>query len=166
MVGEAVSARSRTNGREGRTTLVMRVVGYAGVIGGGLVAAVADPLDVYRGSWVAAFLVLVIGAAQVAMSAARQRWGAAGAARSWWQIATWNVGGAGVIVGTLAETSVVVYVFSLVMVVALVIAFADTWGRPPAEEARIWLLIYRIVLIVLALSIPVGMLLSYLRHSA
>ena len=145
--------------------VAMWALGWAGIFAGGLVAAVTDPLDFYRGSWMAAFLVLVVGAAQVMMSWARRHWGTSRAAAGWAQCAAWNIGSAGVIAGTLAETSLVVFVSSAVLVAALVIASLDTRSARNTSGDALRLLAYRALLLILAVSIPVGMVLSYLRHT-
>lgn len=143
----------------------MWALGWAGIFAGGLVAAVADPLDVYRGSWMAAYLVLVVGAAQVMMSWARRQWGTSRAVAGWAQCAAWNIGSVGVIAGTLADTSLIVFVSSAVLVAALVIASLDTRSARTTSGDTLRLLAYRALLVILAVSIPVGMVLSYLRHA-
>ena len=71
----------------------------------------------------------------------------------------------GVIAGTLAETSLVVFVSSAVLVAALVIASLDTRSARNTSGDALRLLAYRALLLILAVSIPVGMVLSYLRHT-
>ncbi|WP_083657640.1 hypothetical protein [Dietzia timorensis] len=145
--------------------VAMSTLGWAGIVAGGLVAAVTDPLDVYRGSWVAAYLVLVVGVAQVVMGWARRGSGAGGAGTGWAQCAGWNLGSAGVIAGTLTKASLLVYVSSAALVVALIIAALGTRIAGKASGGGLWLLAYRAMLVILAVSIPVGMALSYLRHT-
>ncbi|WP_101600536.1 hypothetical protein [Brevibacterium sp. Mu109] len=135
---------------------------------GGLVAAVTEPLDLAHGSWIAAYLVLVGGVAQCAMGYARTRrpcltgwWG-------WGQVGAWNLGNVLVIAGTLASEPPVVDVGSALLVAALVIALQATrpaTGRT-ATGSVTWIeWVHRILLLILAVSILVGILLSYLRHS-
>lgn len=143
----------------------MSTLGWAGIVAGGLVAAVTDPLDVYRGSWVAAYLVLVVGVAQVVMGRARRGPGVGGAGTGWAQCAGWNLGSAGVIAGTLAENSLLVFLSSAALVAALIIAALGTRIVGKASGGGLWLLAYRAMLVILAVSIPVGMALSYLRHT-
>jgi hypothetical protein len=149
---------------------VLTVTGVCSVVLGGLIAAVTGPLDLTRGSWVAAYLVLVGGVAQCAMGRARtrrpdppqpRRWG-------WAQIACWNVGSAAVIGGTLAGEPLVVDLGSALLVVALVVALhAARPSAGPAAGPRSPLpdRAYRALLLVLAISIPIGIVLSHLRHS-
>lgn len=140
---------------------VLTAVGVCCVVVGGLIAAVTGPFDLSQGSWLAAYLVLVGGVAQCAMGQARmwqpevtqaRRWG-------WIQIGSWNLGNIAVVVGTLTGVPSVVDLGSMVLVVALVIALHAT---RIASGTAYW--IYRALLLVLAVSIPVGIVLSHLRH--
>lgn len=156
----------------------MRVTGTVAVILGGLIAAMTAPLALTRGSWAAAYLVLVVGVAQVAMGMARQQWTAADARRhgGWWQLACWNIGSIGVIAGTLLGATAIVAVGSALLVAALVLAFlaslaavgdSDTRHsarRRGARRHRAVLIGYRALLIVLTVSIPIGVILSWIRH--
>lgn len=152
----------------------LTTIGICCVVLGGLVAAVTGPLDLGHGSWAAAYLVLVAGAAQCAMGRARSRrrdlvqphrW-------AWAQIGAWNLGGALVIGGTQAGAPLVVDFGSVLLVAALAIALHAT--RPSTAVAAHSAVrrvspwgdrAYRILLLVLAVSIPVGIVLSHLRHS-
>lgn len=148
---------------------VLTAVGVGCVVLGGLVAAVTGPLELGHGSWLAAYLVLVCGVTSVAMGQARRhhpgqsqrtRWG-------WAQLGSWNLGNALVIGGTLIGRPSLVDVGSVLLVAALAIALHATRrrvgsaGRRPSRADRA----YRILLLVLAVSIPIGIILSHLRHS-
>lgn len=143
----------------------MYLTGFGAIILGGLIAAVTDPVDLYRGSWTAAYLVLVVGASQVAMGAAlnihnaqTQRW-------AWTQFGCWNTGSATVILGTLSGSPEIVTAGSIFLVVALALALNATRKLSANIPGRPWILAHRVMLGALALSIPVGIALSYLRHT-
>jgi hypothetical protein len=153
-------------GRRGRLTpsAVLIVIGSCCVVLGGLVAAATGPLGWVRGSWAAAYLVLVGGVAQYGMGKARAwhhrpqpfRWG-------WAQIGAWNLGNAAVLGGTLAGTPLVVGLGSALLVFGLVIAWqAARGGTGPVAGrlAALWSRAYQGLLVVLAVSIPIGMVLS------
>lgn len=143
----------------------MRIVGAAAVILGGLVAAVTGPLDLSKGSWAAAYLVLVAGAAQVVMGSARQRWQRSGSdAQGWAQFALWNLGNIAVITGTVTGSTVVVLVGAALLVIALVLALLATF-RLRGEPDRMLLLCFRVLLVLLTISIPVGVALSAIRNA-
>lgn len=139
----------------------MTVLGGIAIVLGGLVAAVTGPLDWGKGSWVAAFLVLVVGVAQYAMG--RMRPADPRPDRSGWaQLAGWDIGSLLVIAGTLVATPVLVTVGSALLAVALALALLADLRAP--ERARTWVTWgYGAMLIVLLVSIPVGAILSHLR---
>jgi hypothetical protein len=154
-------------GRLGPAT-VLTAVGGGCVVLGGLVAAVTAPLALAHGSWLAAYLVLVCGVAQWAMGRARA-WRdpslPARRGRAWTQVAAWNLGNAVVIAATLLGRPVLVDLGSALLVVALLIALFAAPARGAAGLARVASWAYRALLVVLAVSIPVGILLSSLRHT-
>lgn len=155
---------------ERATTRAFATVGVGCIVAGGLIAAVTGPLSLEHGSWLAAYLVLVGGVAQYAMGRARvwfprraqpQLWG-------WVGFLGWNVGNAAVIVGTLLGLPPVVYLGSALLVATLLIALDATRplsGSARDSDSRLLGWAYRTMLLVLAVSIPVGMTLSHLRHS-
>lgn len=153
---------------------VLTAIGICCVVLGGLVAAVTGPFGLAHGSWTAAYLVLVSGLTQCAMGQARTRHLGLTQSRSWgWvQVGAWNLGGALVIGGTLASEPLEVDLGSVLLVAALAIALHATRpatavaARPAAGRVSPWgNWAYRILLLVLAVSIPVGIVLSNLRHS-
>ena len=153
-----------------RPATAFTVIGGGCVVAGGLVAAATSPLSIPHGSWMAAYLVLVGGVAQYAMGRAR-RWlpeTAQPPLWGWIGVIGWNLGNLAVILGTLLGLPPLVYVGSAALVVGLLVALDAT--RPVATasvgktNARLGLA-YRVMLLVLAVSIPVGMTLSHLRHS-
>jgi len=158
---------------------VLTAAGWSCIVLGGLVAAVTGPLTLADGSWLAAYLVLVGGVAQVAMGVARMwcgpglqpnRW-------AWTQVGTWNAGNAAVIGGTVVGGPLMVDLGSLLLFVAVAIALhaarpsavrSGTGGSGVGSVPRpvYWPVYwgYRALLVVLLISIPVGMVLSHARH--
>lgn len=158
---------------EGRpdAALALVVVGAFFVVVGGLVAAVTGPLDFADGSWLAAYLVLVCGVAQYAMGRIRLWQGSEGSGTqspAWWQFGSWNLGNAAVIVGTLVVGTLMVVAGSAMLIFALAIALRATWlaALPPSGPVgTLSLWTYRALLVILIVSIPVGILLSFLRNA-
>lgn len=140
------------------------LIGIGCVIVGGLVAAVTSPLSLENGSWAAAYLVLVAGVAQVGL-AAGQAWLPARPPTirlTMWELAAWNGGNAAVLAATLAGTPLFVAVGGLSLLVALVLFVCGAKG-PRAGTTR-WLATYRLGVGVLVISVPVGLVVSVLRH--
>jgi hypothetical protein len=139
-------------------------VGTASVVAGGLVAAVTRPLDLELGSWLAAFLVLVGGVAQIALGAG-QAWLAGGLPsnrRLVGEAIAWNAGLAATIAGSLLAVPVATTAGGLATAVALVL-FLDATPRSGAGP-RWMALCYRSVLAVVLVSTPIGLALAWARH--
>lgn len=152
--------------------LGLLLTGGASIVLGGLVAAVTGPLDLRHGSWTAAYLVLVSGVAQWAMGQARS-WRAGSPSENWWgwpQFGLWNLGNVAVIAGTFTGSPWLVGLGSVLLFGAIVVALLAEWrprgphtGERPGSSPLPWA--YTAMLLVLAVSIPVGMTLSVLRNS-
>ncbi|MBS1862402.1 MAG: hypothetical protein JSS68_11905 [Actinobacteria bacterium] len=136
--------------------------GIAGslIVAGGLVAAVNSATPFAHGSWLAAYLVLVGGVAQLALGLGplllpapnfSARLGRA-------QLALWNGGTAIVAIGVLTGASAVVVIGS-VLVLAALGCFARSAG-PAREPGHGRVLAYRLVIAVLAISVVVGIALA------
>ncbi len=139
-------------------------LGGVQVVAGGLVAAVTGPLDLSRGSWLAAYLVLVGGVAQYVMGSVGTGLDLGVAPWAWVQPVGWNVGNAGVVTGTLADEPLIVDAGAVVLLVALVTALASTRGAAPTTHPGRWLLLgYRLVLLAVAAGLPVGVVLAHIR---
>jgi hypothetical protein len=139
--------------------------GGASVVAGGMASAVAGPTHWSHGSWVAAFLVLVAGVAQFAIGAGQahlaQRPPSIRFVRA--QCLTWNTGCALVIAGTLVSSPVTVSAGSAPMVAAIVMAVVALRGGPRGQRSAD-LLGYRLLLLVVLASTPIGIALAWARH--
>ncbi|HSU70692.1 MAG TPA: hypothetical protein VLI70_04490 [Micrococcaceae bacterium] len=143
------------------TARVGYAAGVAFIVLGGLVAAAAGPFHFELGSWLAAYLVLVCGVAQCAISQQRRLLCAAPAPRTqrWVLLACWNAGNALVVAGALSSIPVVTDAGGLLLVAGLVLAAVGTRrAQRPLPAALL-----RAFYIVLVVSIPVGLVLSHLR---
>lgn len=139
-------------------------IGVALIVLGGLVAAVTGPLALTRGSWLAAFLVLVGGVAQCVISV-QSRLAEAPLpprARGWMLVLLWNAGAAIVIAGSLASMPWVTAAGGLALVAALALA-ADGIRRPRRRGAAVLL---RLLYAALAVSVVIGVALTALRVAA
>lgn len=144
------------------TALPFLVIGTACVIAGGFVAAVTAHAPTEHASWAAAYLVLVGGVAQVALGAgqtllARHR---PSARLVVVELLTWNLGNAAVVAGTVSGVAPVNDVGGALLVVALALLLASTRGP---RQAGWPLALYRTLIVIVLVSIPVGLLLAELR---
>lgn len=134
------------------------VVGTACVIAGGLVAAVTSIAPTEQLAWIAAYLVLVAGVAQVGLGLGQELLPPRPPARrlSVAELALWNVGNAAVMYGTLAGAVAVVDVGGALLVLTLALV-----GYASRGAARTWLLHgFRTLIAILLVSIPVGLVLA------
>jgi MFS family permease len=147
-----------------RVASVFVIIGSACVVAGGLVGAVTGPTDFEHGSWLAAYLVLVGGVAQIVLGVA-QAWlaqqvpPARSTRREAW---AWNIGVAAVVLGTLVSEPVLTTVGGTVLMLALVLFVVGVRRvRPSARRVG---LLYRGVVGMILVSIPIGVVLSWTRH--
>lgn len=137
--------------------------GAACVVAGGLVAAVTGPLDLAKGSWLAAYLVLVCGVALIAIGVAQQHLPApVSAPRQIVQLSGWSVANAAVIVGSLLGSTVTVNAGSVTLLAAL--ALTGWFGLPLVRTRSLLAYAYLAILTVLVVSVPIGMVLAHLRN--
>jgi hypothetical protein len=134
-------------------------IGALLVLAGGFVSAAGGEAPSRHLSWACAYLVLVCGSAQIFLGGGQELVGSrpvpprlAGL-----QLLAFNLGNAGVLVGTLADVAAVLFAGSAVLVVALAL-FA--WATRNAAGPPLRVAVYRVVLVALAVSIPVGAVLG------
>ncbi|WP_193314540.1 hypothetical protein [Georgenia ruanii] len=140
------------------------LVGFLCIVIGGLVAAVTGPTGFQHGSWAAAYLVLVAGVAQLGLAAGQAWLPARPPTRRTvvGELATWNAGNVAVLAGTVAGAVLPVVAGGLALVVALVLFIHGV--KAPRPGWTTWLTAYRLLAGVVAVSIPVGLVLSAVRH--
>ncbi len=126
-------------------------LGWAMVVAGGIVAAVNSAAPFAHGSWLAAYLVLVGGAAQIALGS-----GAAALARSAparpLRLVLWNVGSVAVPAGVLSDQAALVTLGSVALLAALAGFALAVRGAPRGGT----LLLYHAGIVGLAASVIVG----------
>ena len=153
-------------GLTSRPARVLVVAGACCVVLGGVVAAVTGPLELDKGSWLAAYLVLVCGVAQYAIGQAWARPAEQLDPRvlGWTQVASWNLGNAAVIGGTLTDIPLLVDIGALLLVIGLGIALRPVHSTAGQDSmSRLASRAYRGLLLLLLVSIPVGVGLAHLR---
>ncbi len=135
--------------------------GYCAIFTGGIIAAITGPLNLTKGSWLAAYLVLIAGLAQLLLvyQSRLLHLAARPAPSTWMKLGFWAAGNVAVIAGSLISQPVIVDLGGLALISALVIALAGTRGAPLAVRA--WLL--RACYVAVLLSIPIGLILAHVR---
>jgi hypothetical protein len=141
------------------------IAGDASVVAGGLIAAVTGPTEWSDGSWVAAFLVLVAGVAQAGIGAGQAYLAVTTPTVAFVsaQVVMWNVGCATVIAGTLLSSPATVAVGSAPLVAALVMSMVALRDHSGTQRPVV-LVGYRLLLLVVLVSVPIGVALAFARH--
>ena len=153
-----------------RAALPFAVLGVVFVVIGGLVAAATAPVASEHGSWAAAYLVLVAGVSQAGLGVGQAMLARRVPSRRVLnvELVAWNVGNAAVIAGTLLEATTLVDVGGLVLLVTLVLMIRAVRGAGAGADtttgtARLggWPLhTFRILVLVLLVTIPIGLVLA------
>ncbi len=135
-------------------------IGVLCVAIGGLRSAVNSVNPTEHGSWAAAYLVLVMGLAQIALALGQALLSSTPATRRVLlvEVLTWNLGGALVLIGTLVGPAVLVDVGGILLLVTLALVFRSVWA--PGPGPRWQRLLFLVLVLVLLVSIPIGLVLS------
>lgn len=135
------------------------VAGVVWVIAGGVLAAATAYVTTQKTAWATAFIVLVGGVAQaglgVAMGWLAQR---ARLRTAWVAFAVFNLGSVGVLAGQLTAVIALTFAGGAVLVAALVVIVVATRNGSPGHPILVWS--FRALVILLAVSIPVGLILA------
>jgi hypothetical protein len=133
--------------------------GVVWIIAGGLLAAATAYVTTQKTAWATAFIVLVGGIAQaglgVAMGWLAQR---ARVRTAWIAFALFNLGSVGVLAGQLTAVIALTFAGGVLLVAALAVIVAATRHGSPVHPILVWS--FRALVILLAVSIPVGLLLA------
>ncbi len=134
------------------------------IVAGGLVAAVTGPTDFDKGSWLAAYLVLVGGVALIVLGVGQAVFARRPPARSViaYELGLWVLSGTVVVVGTLSEAVVLTIVGGLVLLGVLLLFVASVREPSGIGGRLVWL--YRAMIAILVVSIPVGLFLAWQRR--
>jgi hypothetical protein len=135
-------------------------LGLAAVIAGGLIAAATARAPSETLVWLVAYLVLIVGVAQIALGVG-QYWLAGRAPERtglWGEFAAFNLGNAGVIVGTLIDVAPLVDAGGVLVVVALILFLMGGRGASRGGGLRH---LYRFLILLLLISVPIGLLLAH-----
>lgn len=136
------------------------VAGIVAVLAGGaLAAAIAAPAPTRHGVWAVAYLVLVLGAGQLAIGAGQALLPTAPPSprEAALSATAFNLSGAAVVVGVVTDRVALFHAGS-----ALLCAVLAWWLYRARRSTRLGciLLAYRLFLAALVVSIPIGMLIT------
>lgn len=131
---------------------------------GGIVAAVTRPTGFDLGSWLAAYLVLVGGVAQIAVGTgqATLSGGPAGIATLRNELLAWNLSLVLVVAGTLLGVPIVTSLGGVLLIGALTLFLLGVRSGP--SSTRRVRLLFEAIVVVVAVSVPIGLVVAWIRH--
>ncbi|WP_070987488.1 hypothetical protein [Halofilum ochraceum] len=134
------------------------VPGVVGVIAGGLIAAGVAPAPTSATVWLAAYLVLVVGVAQLALAIGQALLASSsvGIARVRFESLLFNLGSAGVIAGTIGGGFVMVVLGTVLFVGALGVFLLAVYGTAGGFAVHA----YQVLIAFLSISALVRLVLS------
>jgi hypothetical protein len=135
-------------------------LGAACVVAGGVVSAASAGGPTEHTAWAVAYLVLVAGVAQIGLGLGQLLATRPAGAWSAVELALWNVGNAGVLAGVLVPVTALVDVGGALLVVALALAVYNVRGARAQGPMRWLLYAFRVLVVVLLVSVPVGLALA------
>jgi hypothetical protein len=137
-------------------------LGGACVVVGGLASAASAGAPSQQSAWAVAYLVLVAGVAQIGLALGQLLATRPTRAATSAELGCWNVGNALVLAGVLLPVTTLVDLGGALLVVALALALHGVQGARPAGAARWALGAFRMLVVVLGVSIPIGLVLARL----
>ncbi len=135
-------------------------LGAISIVAGGLVAAVTAIAPTRHTSWTAAYLVLVVGVAQLGVGVGQALLApkVPSSRLITAELLTWDVGNAGVIAGTLMNRVGLVDLGGTLLAISLVLFILGVRGH--TGRSRWPLYLYRLLITIVLISIPIGLILS------
>ncbi|MGZ4587605.1 MAG: hypothetical protein ACXVGN_01045 [Mycobacteriaceae bacterium] len=151
------------NSAQWRAALPFSVVGLICILTGGIVSAATAFAPSEHSAWAVAYLVLVAGAAQVGLGVGQALLAPSTPAVRVVvaEFLAWNVGNAAVLVGTISGVAVLVDVGGVLLLAALILLILGVRGC--AEHWKWPLYAFRILVLILLISIPIGLVLAAVR---
>jgi len=136
------------------------VIGSAAIFGAGLFSAVTARATTYHSAWLVAYLVLVVGVAQIALGLG-QATIVSGPLQPWRvmsEVVLFNLGNIGVVVGTLLAIPLGVDVGSALLVASLILFGQSVRG---SDRRRVAVWGYLVLVVLLVASVIVGIFFAH-----
>ena len=157
------TAEARVLARQ-RAARPFLIVGTAAIVAGGIVAALTRPTGFELGSWLAAYLVLVGGVAQIGLGGG-QAWLARdtpGKTETTRELLTWNLSLALTMLGSLLAVPALTTLGAIALLASLSLFLMGV--RVDCSTRNTFRMLYRWLIVVVLVSTPVGVALAWIRH--
>lgn len=146
-----------------RSAFPFLILGGLGILAGGFLSAVSAASPSYLAAWAVAYLVLVVGFAQLLLGIGQDQLAVRRPSASLVaaEVLAFNLANAAVLIGSLTTTVVLTWVGAALIVVAMALFI---WAARGGGSRHRWLLyLFRAMIVVLLVSAPVGIVLAHSR---
>ncbi|MDN5880579.1 MAG: hypothetical protein ACTHWW_00790 [Arthrobacter sp.] len=146
-----------------RTATPFLVIGGLGMLLGGLFSAISAASPSYLAAWAVAYLVLVVGVAQVVLGLGQARLAVKTPSEGFVsaEVLTYNLANIAVLGGSMFSLTLLTWIGAGLIVVAMGLFI---WAaRGAASEQRWWLYGYRAMIVIILVSAPIGIILANSR---
>jgi len=146
-----------------RSPIPFAIIASFSIIIAGFISAITAFSLSYFASWVVAYLVLVVGVAQLMLGFGQAYLAEEAPSQSLLiaEIVLFNAANIATIAGTLLSWLVIVYIGAIFMIVSLALFL---WGVRIANRKHIWLLYgFRAIVFILIISAGIGLVIASLK---
>jgi len=146
-----------------RSAIPFAIIAGVSIIAAGFISAITAFSPSYTASWAVAYLVLVVGVAQLALGFG-QAW-LAGEVPSKTliiaEVVLFNLANLATLLGTLLAWMALVYIGAVLMIIALAFFL---WGTRIAKPGKIWIVYgFRAIVFILIVSAGIGLVIASLK---
>lgn len=146
-----------------RSAFPFLILGGLGILAGGFLSAVSAASPSYLAAWAVAYLVLVVGFAQLLLGIGQDQLAVRRPSASLVtaEVLALNLANAAVLIGSLTTTVVLTWVGAGLIVVAMALFI---WAARGGGSRHRWLLyLFRAMIVILLVSAPIGIVLAHSR---
>lgn len=146
-----------------RSAFPFLILGGLGILAGGFLSAVSAASPSYLAAWAVAYLVLVVGFAQLLLGIGQDQLAVRRPSASLVtaEVLVFNLANAAVLIGSLTTTVVLTWVGAGLIVVAMALFI---WAARGGGSRHRWLLyLFRAMIVILLVSAPIGIVLAHSR---
>jgi len=143
-----------------RSAIPFTIIAGISIIAAGFISAITAFSPSYTASWAVAYLVLVVGVAQLALGFG-QAWLAEelpSKALLIAEVILFNLANLATLLGTLLAWMALVYIGAVLMIISLALFI---WGTRIAKPGKIWVVYgFRAIVFILIVSAGIGLLIA------
>lgn len=139
------------------------IIAGISIIAAGFISAITAFSPSYSASWAVAYLILVVGVAQLALGFGQAAFAEKPPSKNLVgaEVVLFNLANLATLLGTLLAWIALVYLGAVLMMIALALFL---WGTRQAKPGRVWLVYgFRAIIFVLLISAGIGLVIASIK---